>query len=562
MAETKKAKPPKSRKAAPENDSFADDLDSMLNLDATAEQQVGFIDDDDAIDRLLIDDAFQEREENVQDSLTGIDQLLASDDTGRKVDDIDEFADDIDDLISQIQLEPEPVAPVEEELSPVDEPIEELNVAGSSPADKLDTFSEELSDLPEIKTTQNPLDEELENMSEIDEFSEQPADYGRKEDNFLLADFDISADDDLDVIEAQPVSQTNENPALQEEALLLADDIEPESSQNETEQTLIAEEPIQVAATEDYSADIALAPAVDKYESPDLALIAEHTAALASLGTQIQALSKQQSLTNKAIQLKSSQEELNTCLETLDGVQSEIKKAKRHLEALNSKKPVSAYVAIGIAALALLAAIGLGIQLFIANSQVTQLVEMMGTLQTQVASGPTNDAVEKEMLRKQLDELMRANTANTEQISAINKSLQGESADKKPTGDLGKQLEQLSHQDMQMGATIEALQSKMAALQKGKPAVTPKPVVKKPEVVHENWVVNLVAFKQDWYAKRKAEEFAGKGVPAKVIKTDTKGENWYRLSVDGFSSQYEAAAYAARVKKTLNLDSVWVSKNK
>jgi hypothetical protein len=43
---------------------------------------------------------------------------------------------------------------------------------------------------------------------------------------------------------------------------------------------------------------------------------------------------------------------------------------------------------------------------------------------------------------------------------------------------------------------------------------------------------------------------------------EAKGEAWYRLSVDGFESQYEAAAYAARAKKMLNLDSVWINKNK
>jgi hypothetical protein len=45
-------------------------------------------------------------------------------------------------------------------------------------------------------------------------------------------------------------------------------------------------------------------------------------------------------------------------------------------------------------------------------------------------------------------------------------------------------------------------------------------------------------------------------------KVEAKGEVWYRLSVDGFESQYEATAYAARAKKTLNLDSAWISKNK
>ena len=118
---------------------------------------------------------------------------------------------------------------------------------------------------------------------------------------------------------------------------------------------------------------------------------------------------------------------------------------------------------------------------------------------------------------------------------------------------------------MQIGAELESLQTKVSALEKSRviaavPVAKPEP--KKPPVVIENWAVNLIAFKQDWYAKRKAEEFAAKGVPAKVSKTETKGEVWYRLSVDGFKSQYEAAGYAAKVKKSLNLDAVWLTRIK
>jgi cell division protein FtsN len=64
--------------------------------------------------------------------------------------------------------------------------------------------------------------------------------------------------------------------------------------------------------------------------------------------------------------------------------------------------------------------------------------------------------------------------------------------------------------------------------------------------------------KHDWYAQRKADEYASKGFPAKIVKGQNKGESWYRLSVDGFNSQQEADAYAAKVRKSLNLDSVTV----
>jgi hypothetical protein len=131
----------------------------------------------------------------------------------------------------------------------------------------------------------------------------------------------------------------------------------------------------------------------------------------------------------------------------------------------------------------------------------------------------------------------------------------------KAAGDVGKQFA-VPQQDMQMGTAIESLHSEVADLEKGQPADAAKPVVEKPPVKEESWAVNLIAYKQDPLAQRKAEEFAAKGIPAKVSKVEAKGEVWYRLSVDGFISQSEATAYAARAKKTLNLDSVWINKNK
>jgi cell division septation protein DedD len=224
-----------------------------------------------------------------------------------------------------------------------------------------------------------------------------------------------------------------------------------------------------------------------------------------------------------------------------------------------------------VAVFALIVGGSLGYQGFVAKNQVDQLVEYMNKIQAQINEVPAANAADTEMLRNQLEELSRANSVASEQITALTKAVHvsgdaGSSAGQ-PSGDVAKQLADLTNQDMQMGALIESLQSKVVALEKAKPVAIAKPEKTEPKKpapapVQDDWVVNLVAFKQDWYAKRKAEEFASKGVPAQVVKSDSKGETWYRLSVDGFKSQYEAAAYAARVKKSLNLDSVWVNKNK
>lgn len=143
----------------------------------------------------------------------------------------------------------------------------------------------------------------------------------------------------------------------------------------------------------------------------------------------------------------------------------------------------------------------------------------------------------------------------------LTKSVSGDSSGI-ATENAVKQLAIQEQLDMQIGAAIEPLPNEAAALEQDQPAAAAKPVVEKPPVTEENWAVNLIAYQQDQLAQRKAEEFAAKGIPAKVSKVEAKGEDWYRLSVDGFINQSEATAYAARAKKTLNLDSVWINKSK
>lgn len=98
-------------------------------------------------------------------------------------------------------------------------------------------------------------------------------------------------------------------------------------------------------------------------------------------------------------------------------------------------------------------------------------------------------------------------------------------------------------------------------IESAKPVVEEKPVkISKPAVIGK-WGVNLVAFKQEWFAKSKAAEFARLGVFAEVIPVYEKGATMYRLRVGGFKSKAEANSNTAKIKRRLNLDSVWVSDN-
>jgi len=75
------------------------------------------------------------------------------------------------------------------------------------------------------------------------------------------------------------------------------------------------------------------------------------------------------------------------------------------------------------------------------------------------------------------------------------------------------------------------------------------------------WSVNLTAYEDISYAKSKAAKFIQKAIPVKVIAVDMNNTTWYRLKVGGFKNKEEATSYAAKIKKSLNLNSVSVGNN-
>lgn len=575
-------------------DSFADDLDSMLGVDEVNQQQVGMIDDDDAIDRLLMGGMFPEDENTSSDvGDADIDRLLegVSADDHSNMTAGDGFPDDIDDLIAGFDINPKQQASAPESV--LDDMPELKNDTDTDIADELlidDFVAAARAGAGDAVGSRARIDE-FEQMTEIDEFSDVPTESLPDNADFLLADFNISADDDGDLaptLSSSPRVEQATRPAveLDDEPYLTGTLSEPPADADDDEfgdddvdfvlsspaAISIPPEAVPVpqviepeySSEEDELGEPEIAEPVGVVETPPAQVVpaVNHSAELATLTAKIADLSKLLKQTRHDFEIKADKDEITACLESIDHLQTEQKKAKRNLDTVLSKKPIGVYVANGVAAVAILVVVGLWIDAFITKSQLEQLVEITGQLKQQVEVAPTADAADKELLRKQLDDLTVQQTIATTQLAELSKVLHGDGGEQKPNGDLGKQLSELSNQDMQMGEAIEALQSKVAALEKGKsPTAAPKPVAKKP-VIEQNWAVNLIAFKQDWYAKRKAEEFAAKGVPAKVSRTDNKGETWYRLSVDGFVNQAEAAAFAAKVKKTLNLDSVWVAKNK
>jgi seryl-tRNA synthetase len=272
---------------------------------------------------------------------------------------------------------------------------------------------------------------------------------------------------------------------------------------------------------------------------------------------QIAKLEAQIAELKKALELRATKNDLASGLESVRQANSQTDSYKRTVNS--DSKPIVAYIANGIAITALLVGGGLGL------SNQSQLAEFQKTIEPQLTALPASDAA-NQALKTQLDELAANQSNIATQIAELSKA--DESAAKSDE-ELNKQVAKLSSQNKQLNDDLDNLQSKLNSVEKIKsapvviaPPAASKVETKRPEpVASANWSVTLMGSKHDWYAQRKADEYASKGFPAKIVKGQNKGESWYRLSVDGFNSQQEADTYAAKVRRSLNLDSVTVGRD-
>lgn len=387
------------------------------------------------------------------------------------------------------------------------------------------------------------------------------------EDDFLLADFDITADTDFSGL-SSPVES--------------GDDFAVEDLDLSMDQ-ITGDAPTAI---------------LDPVEQSIAAPIAELAAAAATNSSENDALA----------QLKAEQERMD----------KQYKKQLNDAEAKAKKAAVFGYIALTTGILALGLAGGMGWLAFSAKSELTQLSESVKATKTDVDSHlgqkPEEDltAVKTsvEQLNQKLDGVIGQINGTSAPLQApdvklepgnkvteltpkkdvVNKSLDiaptrvadlpsanvaevnphaapADHAATKPVEPAAKSDATSKAADSAKPNVEPAIDNKNAvkavpenkAAAKKKPAKIIKPATeKKPFARSADWSVNLIAYKQDWYAKSKAAEFAQKGVPVEVIPVEVNGVMWYRLKVGGFANKAEADAYAARVKKALNLSSVWV----
>ncbi len=326
---------------------------------------------------------------------------------------------------------------------------------------------------------------------------------------------------------------------------------------------------------------------------------------------------------------------VNVRLSPFEFEQEEIKKQLEVTEKKLKKAKIFSYVALGFGAVALTAAIGLGVMTYKAKTEVSSLTGVVTNLELSLKNSAEGDS--KEAINTMLSSVVQLNqqiydfindlkgnpqlpadTLNSKvpgiaekqvMVSNALKTLRGKIGDldeatlselsivespKEPTKiEIQPTPAKESHNTLmppvKTEAVIEPIASPKIVVPEPPPiavkeppkvevaakvkikaeVVKPKPVISAKIADRElskpsasgNWGVNLVAFKQEWFAQSKAAEFARQGVYAEVIPIQGDGGTMYRLRVGGFASKKEANASKDKIRRVLNLDSVWVSDN-
>ncbi|CCE24149.1 SPOR domain-containing protein [Methylotuvimicrobium alcaliphilum] len=545
------------KKKSESSKNFADDLDSMLDDAASSIDNDELMNDDDAIDKLLMDSAFDEQD--LSDDEDEFGELFADDSTVG-----DQLTDDLD---------------ANTDLSGVEADSAQDQEPGDSSEDSAMAEIDEFSDIgfdefAETEPEPVPVSSPPEGEAETDFDS----------DDFTLAEFDIS----------DPEDQIDEFATTQDENIAFEEEEESPDAMKDPED--LEQEPDL--------ADPDFAVYDDASELPEAVTAEEPHKTVADdvITTQIsQLFSEQEILKQQLTTMSASTSQEQT--EEIDRLSKAQNQLKKQLDK-GANIPTITYVAIAIAVVALLTAGVFAYLVLQSDNEIESLTELIGTLeenQTELnalliknnlpeaaQTSPAPMAFQDESIEGNKTEvipltplsLKLTETEANGTVSSEAQLTQATSTTEATPTDTEKKIEQeegsppVSDVNDETGQ-VAALEARIKELEKKLAKATAPPVKKaasktsapvkrsppKPKASQASWSVNLISFKQDWYANRKAAEFSRQGVPAKVIPVQVKGQTWYRLSVSGFKSRDEASAYAARVKGTHNLDSVWIGKD-
>ena len=257
-----------------------------------------------------------------------------------------------------------------------------------------------------------------------------------------------------------------------------------------------------------------------------------------------------------------------------------IKKLINDCEVKVKKATVISYASLGFGFIALLAMVVMAVMVFSAQTKITTLSDLVSILEEDmggVAGKNADLAIDNsDASVERLNHNVNGFPERTEEPARSSKG----AATKKMAVDVTKQaivkkisaekkvpVQNLSTKPPPFSA--DASKKKVMAPTRvhkvnGRSPTKAVPEKKKPvkklsaATRPATWSVNLAAYKNPSSAKNKAAKFLQKGVAVKVTADAKNKTTWYRLKVGGFKNKAQATAYSAKIKKSLNLKSVAV----
>lgn len=522
------------------------DLDAMRDQEDPSPVPLNHVlDDDEAIDRLLINSGFEADDELKEGNREPHDLVIDDIDLADNLTDFDRFV----------------IEPVEQSEKDQLKETEEFTDPDISPGAGCD----------EILSEDDAIDRLL--VDAGFDAAKKPEDADRVQDDHVIDEMDMAEDfSDLDQFVIEPVEQS-ENDQIKEAEEITVPDIcsgagniekfaEEEANEELKEDAGAPNKRLleNINCADELTLDKGAIPvSLDKEENFEPGKRKQHVSVATYQKEPFCGLNEDAGATGSTPFL-SAQEAFN---KRLGGYQEKVKKAA-----------MISYVSLGFAIVALLSTVVMGLTVSSLQAKVSRLTDLVSIIEEDISGvAEKNSAME-----------MNDSAPGAEQS---NQKLNGHAEHFAETGNSpikasvpGKRKEQTSSllnrstgntaniaaKQAAKNSSIENKEIKAPVLDKKKPSETAHKITSVNKKASNTkaasvWAVNLPAYKQLSEAKRKAAKFKQKGIPVEIKTVNMNNIKWYRLKVGGFKNKESADSYAARIKKSQKLVSVSVSKN-
>ena len=242
-----------------------------------------------------------------------------------------------------------------------------------------------------------------------------------------------------------------------------------------------------------------------------------------------------------------------TGLLPLGSEQEAIKKLINDCEVKVKKAAVISYASMALGLAALLAMVAVVVMVFSAQTKISKLSDLVTILEEDMGgiSGKNADLVidNSDLSAEHLNNKVSARHDRSDERAQHF----ADTSKKKITAVAAKPTTVNRDNDKPPTKTMHEKQKSSKA------AVKKRSAEKKLNYFHPAaWSVNLDGYKDRSSAQNKAAVLVKKGVPVKVVVDAKNNITRYRLRVGGFKNKAEAVSYSAKIKKSLNLNSVAV----